>query len=196
MSRTGLSLALVPTTLDQAAGREVTDSDIQAGQMSLCNWQPNIVGISFAKRKIAIGTEVTIPSDSRQQALTEAYDRKIKCYGPLTAALQGYVDSEWDVCVFPWVFGARGMARRDQLTQALEFLDIPKEKWTSIIESTVRASVEGLAYMHRILVLYIDSTQDLRNPMESAARQERLLSAGRKQKAPTDAKDHRPRYLK
>jgi hypothetical protein len=110
MSRTGLSLALVPTTLVQEAGLEVTDSDIQAGQMSLCNWQPDIVGISFAKRKIAIGPEVTIPSDSRPQALTEAYDRKIKCYGPLTAALQGYVDSGWDVCVLPWVVGVRGMA--------------------------------------------------------------------------------------
>jgi hypothetical protein len=84
MSRTGLSLALVPTTLVQEAGREVTDSDIQAGQMSLCNWQPDIVGISFAKRKIAVDPEVMIPSDSRPQALTEAYDRKLKCYGPLT----------------------------------------------------------------------------------------------------------------
>jgi hypothetical protein len=47
--------------------------------MSLSNWQPDIVGISFAKRKLAIGPEVTIPSDSSPQALTEAYDMKIKC---------------------------------------------------------------------------------------------------------------------
>jgi hypothetical protein len=60
--------------------------------MSLSNWQPDIVGISFAKRKIAIGPEVTIPSDSSPQALTEAYDRKIECYWPLIAAFQGYVD--------------------------------------------------------------------------------------------------------
>jgi hypothetical protein len=79
MSRTGLRLALVPNTLVQEAGREVQvkDSDIQAGQMSLSNWQPDIVGISFCP-------EVTIPSDSRPQALTEAFDRKIKCYWPLT----------------------------------------------------------------------------------------------------------------
>jgi hypothetical protein len=98
MSRTGLSHAPVPTTLVQEAGREVADSDIQleAGQMSLSNWQLDIVGISFAKRKIAIGPEVTFPSDSRPQAITEAYDRKIKCYRPLTAALQGYIDSGWD----------------------------------------------------------------------------------------------------
>jgi hypothetical protein len=42
------------------------------------------------------------------------------------------------------------MARRDQQIQALEFLEIPKQKWTSIIDITVRASVEGLAYMHRL----------------------------------------------
>jgi hypothetical protein len=125
MSRTGLCLALVPTTLVQEAGLEVTDSEIQAGQMSFSIWQPDIVGIFFAKRKIAIGPEVTIPSDSSPQALIEAYDRKIKCYWPLTAALQGYVDSGWDVCVLPWVVGARGMSRCNQLIKALEFLEIP-----------------------------------------------------------------------
>jgi hypothetical protein len=101
MSRTGLLLAPVPTTLVQETGHAVKGSDIQAGQMSLSNWQPDIVGISFAKRKIAIGLEVTIPSDSCPPVLTEAYDRKIKSYRPLTAALQGYIDSGWDVCVLP-----------------------------------------------------------------------------------------------
>jgi hypothetical protein len=72
MSRAGLSLAQTPTTLVQEAGLEVTDSDIQAGQISLSNWQPDIVGISFAKRKDAIGPAATIPSDSSPQALTEA----------------------------------------------------------------------------------------------------------------------------
>jgi hypothetical protein len=32
--------------------------------------------------------------------------------------------------------------------------------------------------------------------MASAARKERLLSVGRKRKAPTDAEDRRPMYLK
>jgi hypothetical protein len=150
MSRKGLRLAPVPTTLVPEAGRAVADSGIQAGHMSLSNWQPDIVSISFVEIKVAIGPEVTIPSDFGPQALVEAYDRKIKCYRPLTAALQGYVDSGWDVCVLLWVVGARGMARRDQLIQALEFLEIPKQKWASIIKCTVRMSVEGLAYMHRI----------------------------------------------
>jgi hypothetical protein len=121
--------------------------------MSVSNWQPDIVGISFAKRKTVLGLEVTIPSDSRPQALMEAYVRKIKCYRPLTAALQGFIDSGWDVCVLPWGFGPRGMARHNQLIQALEsrFLEIFKQKWASIKECAVRTSVEGLAYIFRIL---------------------------------------------
>jgi hypothetical protein len=126
-SRTGLSLALVPTTLVQDE-----KSQTQIFRPDRC---PSTIGnqILLASllprgKVVAIGPEVTIPSDSRPQAFTEAYDRKIKCYGPLrlTAALQGYVDSGWDVYVLPWVVGARGMAQRDQLIQALEFLEISK----------------------------------------------------------------------
>ena len=198
MSRTGLRLAQVPTTLVRETGRTITDSDIQAGQMSLSNWQPDIIGISFAKRKIAIGPEVTIPSDSSPQSLTAAYERKLQSYRPLTAALQSYIDSGWDVRVLPWVVGARGMARRNHLIEALEFLEIPKQKWTSIIECTVRASVEGLAYMHRIR--FSTSTQhsifDTDDPIATAAQNERLLSVGRKRRVPKDAEDLRPTYLK
>jgi hypothetical protein len=104
MSRTAPRLALVPTTLVQEAGRAVADSDIQVGHVSLSNLQPDIVGISFAKRKIAIGPEVTIPSDSRPQALMEAYDKKIKCYRPLTAVPQGPDTSAQDGI---YVFSAR-----------------------------------------------------------------------------------------
>jgi hypothetical protein len=62
--------------------------------------------------------EVTIPSDSSPQSRTAPYDRKLKSYRPLTAALQSYIDSGWDVCVLPWVVGARGMARCNQLIKA------------------------------------------------------------------------------
>jgi hypothetical protein len=158
MSRTGLCLAPVPITLLQEAGKEVADPDIQAGQMSLSNWQPDIVCISFAKRKNAVDPEFTIPSDSSPEALTAAYDRKIKCHWPLTAALQGYVDSGWAVCTLPWVVGTRGMARHYQLRQALELLEIPKQKWTSMIECTVRSSVEVL----RVRILAVVARRVLR----------------------------------
>ena len=39
------------------------------------------------------------------------------------------------------------MVRVDLLTPALDFLENPNQKWTGIIESIVRASVEKLAYM-------------------------------------------------
>ena len=39
--------------------------------MSLGRWQPDIVCISFAKKKIAIGPEVILPSDSRMAALQQ-----------------------------------------------------------------------------------------------------------------------------
>ena len=37
--------------------------------------------------------------------------------------------------ILPWVVGARGMVRVDLLTPALDFLEIPKQKWTGILES-------------------------------------------------------------
>ena len=66
----------VPTAEVQQAGRAVQDSQIQGGQMSLGRWQPDIVCISLAKKKIAVGPEVSLPSDSRMAALQEAHSRK------------------------------------------------------------------------------------------------------------------------
>ena len=58
--------------------------------MSLGLWQPDIVCFSLAKKKIAIGPEVSLPSDSRMVALQEAHSRKTQSYGPLITALQTY----------------------------------------------------------------------------------------------------------
>ena len=74
--------------------------------MSLGCWQPDIVCISFAKKKIAICPEVSLPSDSRMEALQEAHSRKTQSYGPLITDLQAYVDSGWKVEILPWMVGA------------------------------------------------------------------------------------------
>ena len=66
-------------------------------------------------------------------ALQEAHSRKTQSYGPLITALQAYVDSGWKVEILPWMVGARGMVRTELLTPALEFLEIPKQKWTGVI---------------------------------------------------------------
>jgi hypothetical protein len=59
LSQTQLHLKSVPSAIVQQAGRPLKDSDIQAGYMSLGRWHPDILGVSFAKKKIAIGPEVT-----------------------------------------------------------------------------------------------------------------------------------------
>ena len=109
--------------------------------MRLRRWQPDIVSISFVKKKIAIGPEVSLPSDSWLAALQGGHNRKTQSYSPLITALQVYVDSGWKVEILPWVVGARGMVSVDLLTPALEFLQIPKQKWAGVIGATVRASV-------------------------------------------------------
>jgi len=96
-----LRLQPVDTALVQQAGRAVNNAEMQAGLMSLGNWQPDIVGISFVKKKIAIGPEVTIPSDSRPTALLEAHNRKLQSYSPLLVALQQYIDSGCAVSILP-----------------------------------------------------------------------------------------------
>ena len=58
---TGLRLQEVPTAKVQKAGQAVQDSQIQGGQMNLGRWQPDIVCISLAKKKIAIGPRSQSP---------------------------------------------------------------------------------------------------------------------------------------
>jgi hypothetical protein len=150
LSKSQLRLKTMATALVQQAGRTVKDSAIQLEpeQMDLSRWQPEIIGISFAKHKIAIGPEYTILPDFRPLALLEAHSRKIKSYIPVLAAQ--CTNSEWTVWVLPWVVGARGMVRHDELAITLKFLKISKQKCTGIIQHSVRTSVEGPKYMHQI----------------------------------------------
>ena len=74
--------------------------------MSLGRWKQDIVGISLEKKKIAIGPEVTFPSDSWQAALQGAHSRKTQSYNPLITALQVYVNSGWKVEILQCVVGA------------------------------------------------------------------------------------------
>ena len=45
------------------------------------------MNISLAKKKIAIGPEVSLTSDSRMAALQEAHSRRTQSYVPLITAL-------------------------------------------------------------------------------------------------------------
>ena len=95
------------------------------------------------------------------------------------------------------MIGARGVVRVDLqhhlLTHALDCLEIPKQKWTGIIASTVRASVEALAYMIQISfsISRQSSNFDADDPKSSCASHENLLSVGRKRKVQRDSDDLR-----
>ena len=90
------------------------------------------------------------------------------------------------------------MVRTELLTPALEFLEISKQKWAGIIEATVRASVEELAYMNRVHFSTSgqNSIFDSDGPKSSYATHENLLSVGRKRKIPKDSDDLRAQQIR
>ena len=147
LNRTRLSLQLVPTAVVLQSGRSVSASDTDAEDMNLGRWQPDFIVISYSHKKIALGPEVCRPSDTCASKLAEAYDRKLQVYSPLRVALHKYISSGWTVRVLPWVVGARGLIYEQSVQAALEFLEIPRKQWSSIIRNTVQASVDALAFM-------------------------------------------------
>ena len=90
------------------------------------------------------------------------------------------------------------MIRVDLLTPALEFLEIPKQKWTGIREATVRASVEEMAYMSRIRFSTTSQNGifDTDDPKSSCFSHENLLNVGSKRKIPRDSGDFRARQTR
>ena len=111
--------------------------------------QPDLIAISWSLRKVAI-IDISRPSDIFVEQLQSAYDRKIKCYRPLLDALQHYIAVGWEVEIFPWVVGIRGMVMDGGITATLQFLTVPKQFWVNFLEASVRTSVEGFAFMHRV----------------------------------------------
>ena len=71
------------------------------------------------------------------------------------------------------------MVRTELLTPELKFLEIPKQKWTGIIEATNCASVEELA---RFSTSSQNSIFDSDDPKLSYTSHENLLSVGSKRK--------------
>ena len=71
-------------------------------------------------------------------------------YEPIRIALQKCTASGWRVWVLPWVVGTRGLVHEQSLHGTLKFLDIPHKQWSSILQDSVRASFEALAFMCRL----------------------------------------------
>ena len=186
LHRTGLDLHKVPTAMAQLAGRIVSDHEIALGHVSVARWQPDLICFSSAQKKIVIGPEVSLPSDSLPGAIQEAHDRKLKSYGPLIVALQDYTAAGWTVKILPWIVGARGMINRASLTAALQFLEIPESHHSGIINCTIRASIEALAVMYRLRFTGGNSSSlsSATTPITASNPQDAQLSVGRKRKSP------------
>ena len=111
--------------------------------------QPDGVAVSWRFKKIAL-LEFTRPSDVSPAQLKAASDRKITKYNTLLVALRCYTESGWQIEILPWVVGIRGLIINHGICSAAKFLDIPQQAWQAAIETTVIASVESLAFMHRV----------------------------------------------
>jgi hypothetical protein len=70
------------------------------------------------------------------------------------------------------------MVRRGEVTTTLEFLEISKQKWATIIEHSIRKTIEGLAYMNRIRFSLSSQHKnfDTDDPTALAANQEKRNS--------------------
>jgi len=117
--------------------------------MAVGRWRPDFLAVSYSRNKIAI-VDVCRPSDVRLERLDAAYQGKLAVYGPLLTALSFYIESGWTLQILPWVVGARGLIKKRNMCNALEFLEVPHKKQQSIIEGTVQASIAALAFMHRM----------------------------------------------
>ena len=188
IGRVGLSLLPVPTETVRQAGREISTLEPSC---QLGRWQPDFIVISHTKRLIAIGPEISLPSDSHINQLSEAYNRKIMRYTPLLTALQQYAESGWTIRILPWIVGARGLICEQHLTSALDFLGIPQSRWSVIIASTVQESIETLACMHKIRysMQCKQTISTIKDPGPRSILQDQSLSRGTKRKRSTQTDD-------
>ena len=134
-----IGLKLLPVLADDAPLQEIRVE----------RWQPDAVAVSWTRKKIAI-IDLCRPSDVCPEQLKAASNRKVSGYTPLQAALQVYSDAGWQIEILPWVVGIRGLIEQQDIYTATEFLDIPRATWSAAVECTVTASVESLAFMHRV----------------------------------------------
>ena len=134
--------------LDEFRQGEVP-SEQSLKKVCVSNLRPDGIAVSEASKQIAI-LEFCRPSDTCPDQLKAAYDRKNLKYAVLVRALQHYVTEGWQVKILPWVVGIRGLIDEKGVHVAAEYLGIPRKEWTAAVNCTVVASVESLAFMHRV----------------------------------------------
>jgi len=146
MQDIGLQMQSVSTSLLTREAEQA--SDAQQGTASLGRWQPDIVAISWSAKKIGI-LDVRRTNDSFRKQLDAAAEEKRLKYNPLVHALKHYSDQNWDIAILPWVVGIRGLIDKSALFQVLDFLQIPKCIWNTVVETTALSSVQAFTIIHR-----------------------------------------------
>ena len=147
MADTGLRLARVSVASMKASGRplpEHHEDTVCVGRL-----QPDLVLVSQSLRRIAI-VEVSRPMDDSSEQLAAAHDRKMRTYTPLIEALKVYLEEGWQVEIFPWVVGIRGLLNSAAIKSCLEFLAVPRQRWERIIEDVAKESVKAFYSQHRV----------------------------------------------
>ena len=142
----GLELLPVQSEQQQESG-VILDKEFKLVKVD--NLWPDGVAISVVGKKIGI-LEFCRPSDSFPEQLQAAHDHKNLKYAIVEKALRQYSTAGWQVKVLPWVVGIRGLVIEDGIHLALEFLAIQRKDWAAAVSRTVVASVESLAFMHRV----------------------------------------------
>ena len=182
MSATGLELQPVPSALMIQAGRLLSTSIAPDEDIIPSRWQPDFMAVSPQNKKIGI-IDLCRPSDGYSQQLTEAYERKIRTYGPLQAALGLYSNTGWQVEILPWVVGARGLIQEQRMHRMLDFLEIPTGKWKLVVHETIKATLYALHFMHKLR--FSSNTRqvsDVHVPNTTPAGADHSLAGGRKRK--------------
>ena len=100
-----------------------------------------------------------MPSDTYaeqlQISLQSANDcKKARYHQPLQQAFQTCTDNGWQVAILSWVAGVRGLVIENHLKEVVGFLEISPTAWPTawkyIIETSVRTSVEGSAFLNQV----------------------------------------------
>ena len=149
MMFTGLASAPVLQEEPQRGSEPLGQSESQPELVRIDNLRPDGVAISHTAKKIGI-LEFCRPSDSFPDQLLSAHDRKNLKYAIVERALHQYVAAGWQVEILPWVVGIRGLIEEKIIHAAVEYLDISRSEWAAAVACTVVASVQSLAFMHRV----------------------------------------------
>ncbi len=56
----------------------------------------------------------------------------------------------WQVKILPWVVGVRGMIDANSVSEVLNFLEVPRDRLTRIVEDVTTESVKALYSLHQI----------------------------------------------